>query len=582
MSTISYLLLLVLWIPLLFFFIIFFFYDNKYKQYQYTRYISLIGTFIVFLTSLILFFSYFYYELTYKIIILNFRTNILPFFFSTLKDNWASSTLQVIFERFVIKSGDIIATKSFLEDYFYFIGNSKITANLSIYYFNWFNFLNINYVVNVDGLSIFFILLTTFLFSICILISWNSILYNFKEFCLFLFLSEYFILNFFAVMDLFIFFFFFECILIPIYLIVGIWGSNLRKTYASYQMFFFTIFGSIFMFFSILYIYTILGSTDFFILQTKIHLFDTKEKILLFVFFFLSFSIKVPIVPFHFWLPEAHVEAPTSGSIILAGLLLKLGTYGLVRFLIPLFWNIIEYLSPILFSICIYGTIYISFIILRQLDLKRIIAYSSIIHMNFILLGLLIFNKNALIGGIFLCLSHGIISSGLFICIGFLYERYHTRIILYYKGLCTIMPIFTVYYFIFILANASLPGTSNFIGEFITLIGIFEYNKILAILLIITLFYSGITNFWIYNKMVFGDLNLRNYIQKANDLNHREILVLLILIFFIIFNGIYPQSVINIIKFYVYFMFNNSITDLTCAFSLEQLIFKFLKEETYI
>ena len=313
------------------------------------------------------------------------------------------------------------------------------------------------------------------------------------------------------------------------------------------------MFGSIFMLIGILLIYSVLGITDFYLCELYIDTFSFNFKLIIFIFFFVSFSIKVPIVPFHFWLPEAHVEAPTSGSVILAGLLLKLGTYGLIRFLIPLFSEIILYLNPVLYTICIYSVIYISFIIIRQLDLKRIIAYSSIIHMNFILLGLVIFNKATIIGGIFLLLSHGIVSSALFICIGFLYERYHTRIILYYKGVCIVMPIFVLFYFIFIIANASLPGTSNFTGEFLVLLGLFEYNKMLVFLLSIGLFYSAILNFWIYNKMSFGDIK-NSMINFSNDLNLREFLIVLIFFILTILLGYYPMNVISFLKYYVYIL----------------------------
>ena len=337
------------------------------------------------------------------------------------------------------------------------------------------------------------------------------------------------------------------------YLLIGIWGSNLRKIYASYQLFFFTLFGSIFMFFAILIIYNIFGTTDFLIIQVYGYKLVNITKILLFLLFFIPFSIKIPIVPFHFWLPEAHVEAPTAGSVILAGLLLKLGTYGLVRFLIPIFNDIIVYLNPFLITIGLYSILYVSIIILRQLDLKRIIAYSSIIHMNFILIGLIILNKNTLIGSIFLLISHGIVSSALFICIGFLYERYHSRIILYYKGLCIIMPIYTIFFFLFILANASLPGTSNFTGEFLVLLGIFTFNKFIVFFLLLGLFYSAIINFWIYNKMMFGDIS-KTCIRFSNDLCLRELFVLVWFTFLCLVLGYYPMFFISYLKYYIFML----------------------------
>lgn len=353
--------------------------------------------------------------------------------------------------------------------------------------------------------------------------------------------------------DLFLFFLFFESILLPMYLLIGIWGSNLRKIYASYQLFFFTLFGSIFMFFAILMFHNFFGTTDFLLVQIYNSKIIDITRLIIFFFFFLAFAIKIPVVPLHFWLPEAHVEAPTAGSIILAGLLLKLGAYGFIRFLIPLFNDIIIFLNPILVTICIYSIIYVSFIILRQLDLKKIIAYSSIIHMNFILLGIIFFNNNTLLGSIFLLLSHGIVSSALFICIGFLYERYHTRIILYYKGISIIMPLFIFFLFFFILANASLPGTSNFTGEFLVLLGIFEYNKFIIFFLILGLFYSALVNFWIYNKIAFGDIK-KSYIKFSNDLSFREFFVLFIFFFICIIMGYYPLFILAFLKYYVFLL----------------------------
>lgn len=431
---------------------------------------------------------------------------------------------------------------------FYFF---QINWHGFIFFLNWFNFVNINYSVTLDSLSFFFVLLTVFLLLICVIISWNAIFYKHTYFFLMLLLTQIFIINFFLVTDLFLFFLFFECILLPMYLLIGVWGSNLRKIYASYQFFFFTFFGSIFMFLSILSIYLVYGTTDFTLIQIYAVKLTGIIKLLVCSFFLIAFLIKIPVVPFHFWLPEAHVEAPTSGSVILAGLLLKLGAYGLIRFLIPVFNDIIVFLNPILVTVCIYSIIYVSFIILRQLDLKRIIAYSSIVHMNFILLGLIILNKNTIIGGIFLLISHGIVSSALFICIGFLYERYHTRVLLYYKGICIVMPLYTLFFFIFILANASLPGTSNFVGEFLVILGIFEFNKFLVFFLLLGLFYSALINFWLYNKMMFGDIS-RSFLRYVNDISLREITVLLIFTFACLWLGYYPVILIAYFKYYVF------------------------------
>ncbi len=437
-----------------------------------------------------------------------------------------------------------------LQDIYIYNQYSEIPYIFLWYHNFWFKY-TIQYSILIDGLSVSFIILTIFLHTICILISWNLTQFKNKEFYSLLFFAQFCISNFFCVIDFTLFFIFFEAILIPVYLLIGIWGSNLRKIYASFQLFFFTLFGSIFMFFCIIYLYIYFGTTDYLYIYMYINNINLNIRLILFIFFFLAFAIKVPIVPFHFWLPEAHVEAPTAGSIILAGLLLKLGTYGIVRFLIPIFPDIMIFLSPIINSICIFSVYYGCFLILRQIDLKRIIAYSSIIHMNFILLGLTILTKNTLIGSIFLLISHGIVSSALFICIGFLYERYHTRIILYYRGLVIIMPLFIFFLFFFFLANASLPLTSNFTGEILVLLGIFEFNKIISFIIIITIFYSSIINFWIYNKIAFGNIESTKII-KNNDISIREFSILGILMLISTIMGIYPQKVITFLKPNVY------------------------------
>lgn len=422
-------------------------------------------------------------------------------------------------------------------------------VSINIYFFNWFEFLNLSYFFIIDGLSISFILLTTLLIPICYLISWTSISYKFSWYCLILVLTEFLLINFFLVSDLFIFFIFFEAILIPIFFLIGIWGSSFRKIYASYLLFFFTFISSLFFLAALVLLYDTFGTTNFLYLQIVLPtMLSFKFQSCLFLLFFIPFAVKLPIVPFHTWLPEAHVEAPTSGSVLLAGILLKLGAYGILRFLIPLFYNLLVYYSPIIYTIGIYSMLHVSIIIMRQLDLKRIIAYSSIIHMNLALVGLFTINFYSLLGSIYVLISHGLVSSGLFICVGFLYERYHQRILFYYKGLITIMPVYGTLFFLFILANASLPGMSSFLSEFFTLYGIFEYNKTLIILTFASLFLSSIINFIVFNKIMYGTLNVTK-IKYYNDLSTREFVVLIILLILILFFGILPTPLINILHF---------------------------------
>ena len=435
----------------------------------------------------------------------------------------------------------LIVYKLYLIYYFNF--------SVNLFIFNWFSFLNISYSYILDGLSISFLLLTTFLFPFCYLISWTNISYKFNWYCLVLVLTEFLLLNFFLVSDLFIFFIFFEAILIPIFFLIGIWGSSFRKIYASYLLFFYTFISSLFFLSALVLISTTVGCTNFTYLQILLPQLELNAfKQFLCFLLFIPFAVKLPIVPFHTWLPEAHVEAPTSGSVLLAGILLKLGAYGILRFLIPFFSDTLVYFSPIIYTIAVYSMLHVSVIIMRQLDLKRIIAYSSIIHMNLALVGLITINFYSLIGSVYILISHGLVSSGLFICVGFLYERYHQRVILYYKGIITIMPIYGTLFFLFILANASLPGMSSFISELLTLYGIFEYNKALIILTFISLFLSSIINFIIFNKIMYGQLGWTN-IRFYNDLSYREIFVLLCLLFFVLFLGLYPTPLLNLLQF---------------------------------
>jgi len=295
-----------------------------------------------------------------------------------------------------------------------------------------------------------------------------------------LLLTEFFLINVFSVLDLFFFYIFFESILIPMFIIIGVWGSRQRKIHAAYQFFFYTLFGSIIMLIGIIVIYFNTGTTDIQVLaQTE---FSEMRQIFLWLSFFCSFAVKVPMLPVHIWLPEAHVEAPTAGSVILAGVLLKLGTYGIIRFMIPMFPYAMIYFTPLVFTMCVIAIIYSSATTIRQIDLKKIIAYSSVAHMNFALLGLFTNNSMGIEGSLFLLLGHGVVSSGLFLCIGILYDRYHTRNILYYGGLVQTMPIFSIIFLIFSLANIGFPGTVNFIGEFLVLVGTFKLNTTVAFL----------------------------------------------------------------------------------------------------
>ena len=428
--------------------------------------------------------------------------------------------------------------------YFYFLNIFDININL-FFTINWSYFFNINFTLGVDYVSLSFIFLSDLLNIICLLLVWSNIKYRKKAYELLLISCNLLLSLIFLSTDLFIFYFFFELILIPMFFLISQWGSRLRKIHASIQFFLYTIIGSLIFLFGLIYFNINYETTDILILK---YLIITKnDQILLFLTFFLAFAIKVPIYPFHLWLPEAHVEAPTAGSVLLAGILLKLGTYGFLKFFFFFFPLGSLYFLPIINMLCIIGVIFSSFIILRQIDIKKIIAYSSVIHMNYTILGLFNIDFINFYGSYFLMLSHGIISSALFICIGFLYERYHTRIIFYYGNLVTVMPLLSIFFLLFTLGNIGFPSTSSFVGEFLIFIGLFKSNLFIAILTLFGLFISVIYSFLLYNKIFFFN-SLKNitYFIKYSDLNKREFMILLILFTFMFFYGVYTKSFFNI------------------------------------
>jgi proton-translocating NADH-quinone oxidoreductase chain M len=305
-------------------------------------------------------------------------------------------------------------------------------------YFDWLPSSNLHLFLGIDGISLFFIILSTFLVSICILNSWSSVAIYEKEYYLCFLLILVFLIFVFSVLDVLVFYIFFESILIPMFIIIGVWGSRTRKIKAAYQFFLYTLVGSVLMLLAIFLIYFETGTTDFQLLL-NFH-FSEKKQLVLWLAFFASFAIKVPMIPFHIWLPEAHVEAPTAGSVILAGILLKMGTYGLLRFSLSLFPIACVYFSPFVYLLSVIAVIYTSCSTLRQIDLKKIIAYSSVAHMGFVTIGIFSCNICGVEGSLLIMLSHGFISSGLFLCIGVLYDRHHTRLIKYYAGVARVMP----------------------------------------------------------------------------------------------------------------------------------------------
>jgi len=399
-----------------------------------------------------------------------------------------------------------------------------------------FSLFNLSYSFGIDGVSIFFFFLSSLLIFICILFIWNE--HNFKKYVLTLLLIELFLLIIFSVLDLFLFYIFFEAILIPMYLMIGFWGSRERKIRAVYLFFFYTLCGSIMMLLGILYIYSVTGTSNIeYILTWN---FTFTEQLFLWSAFFLSFASKIPMFPFHIWLPEAHVEAPTVGSVLLAGILLKLGVYGFLRFSLTLFPEASFFFSPLVYLFSLVGILYASMTAIRQTDLKRIIAYSSIAHMNLVTLGIFSFNVIGIEGAILQSISHGFVSGGMFLLVGVIYDRYHSRFLYYYGGLVHMMPMYSSFFLIFTLANIALPGTSSFVGEFLLLTSIYKINAFTCVVSALGVILCGSYSLWLCNRILFGNLKI-DYTLIFSDITFREFSVLLSLLFFTLLMGFYPS-----------------------------------------
>lgn len=418
--------------------------------------------------------------------------------------------------------------------------------------FWWIPFQNLYVSFGVDGISLFFILLTTFLVPICLLASWDNVNSNLKEFLVSFLLLDFFLTASFSVLDLFVFYVFFESALIPMFLIIGVWGSRERKILASYYFFMYTFASSVLMLLSILYIYQMVGSTNYEVIVVP--KLSIRAQKFIFITFFLAFGTKIPMIPVHLWLPEAHVEAPTGGSVFLAGVLLKLGTYGFIRFTLPIVPIGCFFFTPLVYTISLISIIYASFTAVRQTDFKRVIAYTSIAHMNLVVLGIFSLNATGIEGAILQSISHGFVASGLFLIIGVLYDRYKTRIIHYYGGLTSVMPIYTIIFLLFTLANMGFPGTSSFVGEFLILAGSFDINSTVTFLGATSVVLSGLYSLWVFNKISYGNLNI-NYTHKFSDLSAREFLIFLPLVLGTLILGVCP----NIILDYTHVSVNNLI-----------------------
>jgi NADH-quinone oxidoreductase subunit M len=397
------------------------------------------------------------------------------------------------------------------------------------------------YKLGLDGLAAPFVVLTTFLMPFCILASWQSIQNRVKEYMIAFLVLETLMVGVFCALDLVLFYLFFEGGLIPMFLIIGIWGGK-RRIYAAFKFFLYTLLGSLLMLVAILAMYTYAHTTDITVLLKTD--FPASMQKWLWLAFFASFAVKMPMWPVHTWLPDAHVEAPTAGSVILAGVLLKMGGYGFLRFSLPMFPDASAYFAPLIYALSVIAIIYTSLVALVQTDMKKLIAYSSIAHMGFVTIGLFSMTQQGIQGAIFLMISHGLVSGALFLCVGVVYDRMHTREIAAYGGLVERMPLYAVAFMIFTMANIGLPGTSGFVGEFLTMLGVFRVNTWVAAFAALGTILSAAYALYLYRRVVFGVLD-KPSLQNILDLSPREIAVLAPLILLVIYYGVHPAPILD-------------------------------------
>ena len=414
----------------------------------------------------------------------------------------------------------------------------------------WVPFSNISYHMGVDGISLPFVVLSTFLIPICLLSSINSIKKQVPIFMSLFLILEVLMVGTFCAMDILVFYIFFEAVLIPMFLIIGIWGGS-RRVYSAFKFFLYTLLGSVLMLVAIFYLYAKTGTTE--IAYITNYNFPFSVQFWLFLAFFASFSVKLPMWPVHTWLPDAHVEAPTAGSVILAGVLLKMGGYGFLRFSIPIFPDASIFFAPYIFGLSIIAIIYTSLVALVQSDMKKMIAYSSVAHMGFVTIGAFSFTQEGLSGAVYQMVSHGLISGALFLCVGIIYDRLHTREISAYGGVTDVMPRFAVFFMFMMLASVGLPGTSGFVAELLVLVGIWKSNPIVAIFTATGLILGAIYMLWLYRRVMFGKA-IKEEILKLEKLSFREISLFVPITFMVLLLGIYAMPLLDIS--------NNSITNI--------------------
>ena len=416
----------------------------------------------------------------------------------------------------------------------------------------------INYKIGVDGISILFIILTTFITPLCIISVNNTVKTRLRDFLIAILIMESFMIGVFCALDLVVFYLFFEAGLIPMFLIIGIWGGP-KRVYSAFKFFLYTLLGSVLMLVAIISIYWISGTTD--VIKLYELGIDEKYQNLLWLAFFSSFAVKTPMWPFHTWLPDAHVEAPTAGSVLLAAILLKMAGYGFIRFSLGLFPVASEVFTPLIYGLSVIAIVFTSLIALMQEDMKKLIAYSSVAHMGFVTLGIFTIQQQGIEGSIIQMISHGLVSAALFLCVGVVYDRMHSRLISSYGGIVTIIPKYSILFMLFTLAALGLPGTSGFIGEFLILMGVFKDNFLVAVIASLGVILGAAYMLWLYKRVVFGKL-VNKDLTKMVDLNKSEYFILSCLAIPTLFFGFYPDPLINTIEVSVsdlINMYNNNL-----------------------
>jgi len=408
---------------------------------------------------------------------------------------------------------------------------------------DWFAGLNISYHLGLDGISLFMVLLTTFLMPICILCSWESVTKRVRGFMVNFLILESFVVGVFCALDVIMFYTFFEGMLIPMYLIIGIWGGN-RRIYAAYKFFLYTFAGSVLFLIAILYLYNVFGTTSIPELIAQAPQLSLRVQSMLWLAMFASFAVKVPMWPFHTWLPDAHVQAPTAGSVILAGILLKMGAYGFLRFSLPMLPMASHYFAPFMFTLSIIAVIYTSLVALMQQDMKKLIAYSSVAHMGFVTAGIFAFNMQGIEGAIVQMISHGLVSGALFLCVGVVYDRLHTRDIDRYGGVVNVMPRYAAIFMFFTMASIGLPSTSGFVGEFLVLLGLYKVSTLVAFLTTSGVVLGAAYMLWLYRRVVFGEV-ANDEVAGMQEVTGREMAFFVPIILMVVWIGIYPKPYFN-------------------------------------